>query len=215
MALTDIQIAAFASKAWSPTINANEISIATAIALAESGGNPAAENHANKDGSIDYGLWQINTVHANRFRLIKYKDSNLWAHRLEPEANAMMAYQVFANAGRSWSPWTVYRTGAYKQYLARGDKAASGLINSGGWKVILKGFVLGSVDPSKGIAGGVPEWKDYLAKILDPKNWLRVGMVLAGVFILSIVASQLIRETSVGKAAISGIKSAVTRGLVK
>lgn len=79
-----------------------------AIVQAESGGNPAATNH-NTNGSTDYGLWQINSVH-----------SSLLSHGVwnDPQSNTNMAYQVWKSAGGSWSPWSTYNSGAYQKYMA-------------------------------------------------------------------------------------------------
>src|SRR5690242_16936366 len=43
---------------------ANEAPIAAAIVMAESGGDPLQESH-NSDGSVDRGLFQINSVHGD------------------------------------------------------------------------------------------------------------------------------------------------------
>ena len=56
--LNEFQIAGYALAAGFPP---NEIATATAVALAESGGDTNATNH-NTNGSYDYGIWQINTV---------------------------------------------------------------------------------------------------------------------------------------------------------
>lgn len=81
-----------------------------AIMQAESGGNPAATNH-NTNGSTDYGLFQINSVHSSILQSGNWQD---------PQSNINMAYQVYKNAGNSWSPWSTYNSGAYQRYLALG-----------------------------------------------------------------------------------------------
>lgn len=71
-----------------------------AIALEESGGNPLAHNH-NSNGTVDRGLWQINSIHqnlipafANDFRLACYT----------PETNCTLALAVFRMQGyHAWS----------------------------------------------------------------------------------------------------------------
>lgn len=80
-----------------------EAPYAAAIALAESKGVPTAEDH-NQNGSIDRGLWQINSVHGS-------------LSTTDVAANAKAAVQVFNEAGKSWSPWVTFKTGAYKAYL--------------------------------------------------------------------------------------------------
>ena len=73
--------------------------IAAAVALAESGGNADAKN-VNTNGSIDRGLWQINSVHGGQ-------------STFDPIANVKAAINI-SNNGKSWSPWVTFQTGAYK-----------------------------------------------------------------------------------------------------
>lgn len=88
--------------------------IATAIALAESGGNPGA-THSNDNGSIDRGLMQVNSVHS------QYNSGQL----LDPAYNAKAAFQI-AGGGTNFGPWSTYNSGAYKKYLAEAQAAAGG-----------------------------------------------------------------------------------------
>ena len=78
-----------------------------AIVLAESGGNPRAVNTANRNGSVDYGLFQINTVHGS---LLSQGD------KFNPVDNARMALKVYKQAGNSWKPWSTFNSGKYKDF---------------------------------------------------------------------------------------------------
>lgn len=75
--------------------------IAAAVAMAESGGNSTATGQDS--GSVDRGLWQINSVHGNQ-------------STYDVMGNARAAVAI-SNGGTNWSPWTTYTSGAYKQYL--------------------------------------------------------------------------------------------------
>lgn len=77
--------------------------VAAAVAMAESQGNSDAVNRNNPDGSTDWGLWQINSVHGAQATL-------------DPDGNAQAAVAI-SNNGTNWNPWTTYRSGAYLQYL--------------------------------------------------------------------------------------------------
>jgi hypothetical protein len=77
--------------------------IAGAIAMAESGGDPNAVSPPNRDGSIDRGLWQINSVHGA-------------LSTLDRDGNTRAAISISSN-GRNWRPWTTYVSGAYKRFL--------------------------------------------------------------------------------------------------
>lgn len=76
---------------------------AAAIALAESKGNPTEEGH-NTNGTVDRGLWQINSVHGN-------------LSTTDVAANAKAAVQIWNEGKGSFAPWVTFKTGAYRAYL--------------------------------------------------------------------------------------------------
>lgn len=78
--------------------------IAAAIAMAESGGNSTATGQ--NSGSVDRGLWQINSVHGTQ-------------STYDVMGNARAAVAISSN-GTNWTPWTTYTNGAYRQYLQVG-----------------------------------------------------------------------------------------------
>jgi len=84
-----------------------DVDIAVAVARAESGWNPRATNK-NSNGSVDYGLFQINSIHAAILA------GGNWA---DPEDNAKMAFKVWEDAGGKWGPWVTYWSGTYKKFL--------------------------------------------------------------------------------------------------
>jgi hypothetical protein len=84
-----------------------DAAIAAAVALAESGGNPAAVG----DQGNSVGLWQINLPAHPEFRTWNLRD---------PQTNATAAFQVWQRAGGSFSPWTAFHSGAYQAYLGGG-----------------------------------------------------------------------------------------------
>lgn len=87
-----------------------DIRTAYAICMAESGGNPTKDNAGlNADGSVDYGLMQINSIHADMV------GGNLELLR-EPATNIKIAYSL-SKGGQDWTPWSVYKNGKYRQYL--------------------------------------------------------------------------------------------------
>jgi hypothetical protein len=78
-----------------------------AIAMAESGGNPTAQNCNNPGGTCDRGVLQIN---------------NCWHPEVsdscanDPACAFKAAYSI-SNNGTSFTPWTTFTSGAYKQFL--------------------------------------------------------------------------------------------------
>jgi hypothetical protein len=83
--------------------------VAAAVALAESGGNPSATNH-NTNGTVDKGLFQINSIHGplSSYDLAK---------------NVRAAIKI-SNGGRDWTPWVTYKTGAFRRYLGRSSASS-------------------------------------------------------------------------------------------
>jgi Lysozyme like domain len=100
-----------------------EAVIATAVALAESGGNPLAHNDTPPDDS--FGLWQINMLGDlgpdRRRRLGLSRNDELF----DPPTNARAARLVFLDKG-DFTPWTMFKNGGFKRHLdaARGAAAS-------------------------------------------------------------------------------------------
>jgi hypothetical protein len=99
----------------------NVANIMAAIAMAESGGRMDAIDH-DSNGSTDYGLWQINSVHG-------YDPTQLLNNALY---NAKAAVAVFKSQGLG--AWVTYNTGAYLAYLPGASRATvkNGVTRPGG-----------------------------------------------------------------------------------
>lgn len=82
--------------------------LAAAIAVAESAGNPFATNH-NTNGSVDRGLWQINSVHS------QYNPAKLMG---EPLYNAKAAVEIFKGKGETFTDWATFNNGNAAKVLA-------------------------------------------------------------------------------------------------
>lgn len=117
-ARTDVVAAGeFGGRGYGPTLSMAEVEalwvqhggdpaeahVAAAVATAESGRRPAAVNGSNSDGSIDRGLFQMNSIHqgCSTFDLA---ENVRCAVRLRGSANG-------------WRHWVAYQTGAYRKYL--------------------------------------------------------------------------------------------------
>lgn len=66
--------------------------------------NCQAINTGNSDGSVDKGLWQVNSIHGRT-------DTELF----DCYANTDIAYGIYQSQG--WNAWTGYWRGNYKKYL--------------------------------------------------------------------------------------------------
>jgi LysM repeat protein len=79
--------------------SSGEAQMAASIAMAESGGLEDATDY-DSDGSVDRGLWQINSTNGS---LSTYS----------PIGNAEAAVSLSSD-GANWSPWVTFTTGAYQ-----------------------------------------------------------------------------------------------------
>lgn len=94
----------------------DDLVVAVAVARAESDWNPVAKNQ-NSNGTTDYGLFQINSIHE---AILARGD---WRN---PADNARMAFQVWSDAGNRWGPWVTYWRGTYKKHLDEALNAYNG-----------------------------------------------------------------------------------------
>jgi len=100
----------------------NRLVTAVAVGMAESGCRPTAylSNGPTKGcskGSVDRGLWQINSCwHPSVSRNCAY----------DAQCNANAAYRI-SSGGATWKPWVAYTDGRYKAHLAQAQAAVSRL----------------------------------------------------------------------------------------
>jgi len=97
----------------------DDLVIATAVSLAESGCDPKATNTNGptsgcSSGSTDRGAWQINDCYHGEV-------SDTCSFKLQCNANA--AHDIWADAGSSFQPWTTYNTRVFKYYLNEARRA--------------------------------------------------------------------------------------------
>lgn len=156
--LTDTQIAGVIKTAGFPS--GSQVT-AVAIALAESGGRSDATNR-NSNGSTDYGLFQINSVHSQLLA------SGSWS---DPVSNAKMALSVSSN-GSNFKPWVAYTTQRYRIFLPRAIVAVGHADN------VPDSTNNGGITPVDNPLGS-------LSAVFDPHTYLRIGMfVFGGVLLL-------------------------------
>jgi hypothetical protein len=81
---------------------------ALAIQRAENPRGACEIYHYNSDGTLDWGYFQINTVHLRRPG-VNLRDL------LDCRTNIDFAYQLYLERG--FAPWTTYTSGAYRRFL--------------------------------------------------------------------------------------------------
>jgi len=66
-------------------------------------------NH-NQNGTVDYGIFQVNSIHTNRYGETFKTD---W------KANVDVAYKIYQAAGNKFTPWTCAHIIGQKNYLGK------------------------------------------------------------------------------------------------
>ena len=101
----DLSVAEIGSDAAAAGFKGTSLAMAIAVALAESSGNPVATN-LDDNGTIDRGVWQINSVHTSVSDACAY----------DPPCAAEAAFAI-SDGGTDWEPWVTYQHGAEIAYL--------------------------------------------------------------------------------------------------
>ena len=168
--LSDSQIASLVRTHWA--IDAKAVPTVVAIALAESGGDSDAVNTANKNGTTDWGLFQINDVN--------WRKDDPRAVRLDPPENTKRAYDVYKRQGLK--AWVAYNVGAHEKFMDRArtaaassDGAEGGTGSTGGsfWDGMREGIVSGVTGGTGGgsftdpISGAIADFQSTLVKIMN------------------------------------------------
>lgn len=180
---------------------------ATAVVLGESGGDTQAVNTSNANGTIDRGLWQLNSVHVDSGKITV-------ADTFDVAKSTDFAYTL-SNGGTDFRPWTATRRASFAGHLDTARAAVARVRdqvpeadNSGApwWRralgaapfagAILPGFPVDvpAIDVSDipVIGGPLDGARDAAsivatigAKLLDPAFWRRLGLGLLGAIVLA------------------------------
>jgi hypothetical protein len=94
-------------------IDLEKLVIMVATIGAESLFYTEAVNEENPNGTIDYGLCQINSVHFDSGRFDFEK-------RFDPTYNVRCARDLYVSSSYTFNPWYAYKNGAYKKFLNNG-----------------------------------------------------------------------------------------------
>lgn len=160
------------------------LTIAVAIALAESHGDTTALAH-EPDGTLSYGAWQINSVHTT---LLTGKNP------YDLQQNADMAYALYKDS--NFTPWTTYKDSSFRKYLAQAQNTTglTGTVKGMGGNPITNGQlgdVAGNLNPIK----GVDSFFTAISAITQAAFWKRVGIGFLA-FLLLLVGLILMVESS-------------------
>lgn len=151
--LSASQIAGYAQNAG---VSGQNVSIATAIALAESGGVTDVQSKPNTNGTVDLGLWQINSVHQDLLNNADWRD---------PAQNAKMMFSI-SSGGTNWKPWSTFTSGAYLAHLSAANSA-------------VPDTSVNAVDTASS-SNPLSAIQQFAQLISDPHTWVRLGLVIGG-----------------------------------
>ena len=114
---------------------------ATAVGLAESSCTASATNRNGAtsgcaSGSVDRGMWQINSCYHAEVSVTCAFDA---------VCNAKAAYRI-SSSGTNWRPWSTYNSGAYRSHLSDAQSAVNAVFGGVGggttttsWTVLRQG----------------------------------------------------------------------------
>lgn len=161
-----------------------DLATMTAIALAESGGDPAAQNKSNSNGTWDSGLWQVNDIWKGQDNT----SGNVATFRqqmLDATRNASMAGHIYRTQGLT--AWSVYKNGKYKDHLTAAKEAEGGSHDAGSFESargLAESFVDNPLEGVDAVAAAVAQVGDSFSTLVewvtDPNTWKRVALVVAG-----------------------------------
>lgn len=179
--------------AISAGFNSKDADIASAIAIAESGGNPNA--HKGPDAKDDsYGLWQINYLGA--LRADRTKRYGPPEGLYDPAKNAKAAFDIYRRAGYTFRDWSTFKNGDYKKHL-NDDTGAEAVANAPG----------AIADAATAVPNAISAFSNNLFKVGSNIGGIILAVVLliVGVLILVLanggVAKKALNLTPVGKVA--------------
>lgn len=102
-----------ADAAYQAGFRGDDLITAVAVAMAESGGRPDINNAGtNSNGTVDYGLWQINSIHGPDLGKV-----------YDPYYNARLAYGIWQDRDSTWAPWSAYNNGSYTKFIGQAKQA--------------------------------------------------------------------------------------------
>lgn len=183
--LSPNQIAGYVIQAgWS----GNDVVTGTAVALAESGGKTDIIGPANSNGTRDYGLFQINSIH-------KPTDKD-WQN---PVVNAQMAKGIWEGrkkaTGNGWQAWSAYSNGRYLLFMAQATAAAKSPEGGQGVNPTPTG-----TEPSGAGTADISGIAKFMELLSNPQTWWRVGYFIAGGFMFLFGLYTVIGNTKTGEA---------------
>lgn len=172
--LSAAQIAQYAYQAgFRNTAAGQDLTLAVAVALAESGGQTNA-THRNSDSrkTTDYGVWQINSYW--------HRDLIARGNWSDPAYNAKMAFIIKTTRG-GWTQWSTFNSGSFFKHMPAAIKAAEAVQNGQPDTVVNPPNATLPATDMDGDGNGL---EDAVKKITDPHTYIRLAMAVTGALLL-------------------------------
>lgn len=136
--------------AYNAGFRGEALTVAVAVAMAESGGRSNAMGDVGIQTGTwgpSVGFWQIRSLKKAARGSTRDQNANL-----DPTTNAKHAYEI-SGGGKNFHPWTTYTSGAYTKYLQAARGAAAGVSPDG----TVPAYKAGSSGGNSGGATAVPQ----------------------------------------------------------
>ena len=177
-----------------------ELVTAVAIAYAESSWDPNATHH-NSDGSTDYGLWQINSVHN-----FPELTNGQWK---DPATNARLAYQVYQ--GQGWGAWSTHNPTSdpigYARYIGEIPYAQAAVKSANLSSAV--GAAVGAAGTANSSLSLLKEPLAVLNFLEQGSTWVRFSKLAIGGLII-VAAAFVVIQGVVAPASVQAAGSLVT-----
>jgi hypothetical protein len=193
--LSDGQIAGYVLGAG---FTGNSAVTAVAVVLAESGGDTGSVGDVKLQTGTwgpSIGLFQIRSLNAQKGSGGQ-RDA---LANVDPATNAKNAYAI-SSSGRTFAPWSTYKSGSYLKFLNRAQAA----IKSPGSVSAASVGGSSNATTTNPVASGI-------SALIDPGTWRRLGaFLLGGLFLIF----ALYRATDVQRYIKGALKTATKVGAV-
>jgi hypothetical protein len=167
-----------------------------AICLAESSGNAHVISRANTNGTHDFGVAQINSVHTD---LANQYD---WSVAVQ---NLQMAHVIWQSAGGSFSPWTTYPNAANLKMntVIAAVKGAGQDPTSGDASKVVSGALDSDVSGiansvgANSLSDSLTALVGFVKKIGDIKTWISIGYIVDGIILIGIAVVKMVSSEAI------------------
>lgn len=180
---------------------------ALAIGYAESNATATAVSPPNRNGSVDFGFLQINSVHFGETEFKRRGWNALTMLQLGPNIDAG---RFLSDGWKNWKPWSTFNSNSYMKFVPQAEKDVADWhhkVNTGqlaSAPAVVKNTV-GAAASTADTVGG------FVHTITQAGTWVRIGYGVAGILLIVLAAQRFVPNSLPIPAAkiAKGIKGAV------